>query len=93
MVDFVKIDEAGVVGEHVTVRLFAGPDGSVLGRVTTIGTGQGGDEVASTEGDDPPVEFALRIARELATAKGTAHIDIVDPDRLWVPAFGKLTDR
>ena len=62
----------------------------MLGRVTTIGTGQGGDEAASTEGDDPPVEFALRIARELARAKGDDGIDIVDPDRLWPDGCGTL---
>ena len=89
MIDFVKIDEAAVVDEHVTVQLFQG-DGNVLGRVTTLGTGQGGDEIASTEGDDPPIEFALRIARELATAKGSAHIDVVDPDGLWTSALGEL---
>ncbi len=90
MLDFTRIDEARVVAEHVTVRLMKGEDGHVLGRVTSVGTGQGGDEEASTEGDDPPVEFALRIARELATAKRMSHIDIVDPDGLWDMRWGDL---
>ena len=62
MVGFVRIEAVDVVPERVTVSLMR-DGGVVLGRVTTIGTGLGGDVVASTEGDDPPVEFALRIAR------------------------------
>ena len=88
--DFVRIDAADVVPERVTITLSEGADGNVLGRVTTIGTGQGGDEAVSTEDDDPPVEFALRIARELARAKGDDGIDIVDPDRLWPDSCGPL---
>ena len=89
MIGFVKVGVENVVAERVTVTLMRG-GGAVLGRVTTIGTGQGGDEVASTEGDDPPVEFALRIARELAVAKGDETIDIVDPDGLWTRELGAL---
>ena len=69
MIGFVRIAATDVVAERVTITLRRG-DGTVLGNVSSVGTGQGGDEVASTEGDDPPVEFALRIARELAKAKG-----------------------
>ena len=90
MIEFTRIDATRVVDEHVTVRLMRGEDGNVLGRVTSVGTGQGGDEEASTEGDDPPIEFALRIARELATAKRMGWIDILDPDHLWEPAWGVL---
>ena len=90
MIDFIRIDEGDVVDENVTVRLFKSDDSGVLGRVTTIGTGQGGDEAVSTAEDDPPIEFALRIARELATAKGGAHIDILDPDDLWTTTWGDL---
>ncbi len=89
MVEFIKIDEADVVEAHVTVRLRREGD-IVLGRVTTVGTGQGGDEIVSTEDDDPPVEFALRIARDLATAKGSPRIDVVDPDGLWTGSLGVL---
>ncbi len=90
MVDFVKIDAARVVDEDVTVWLMPGDDVAVLGRVTTVGTGQGADEVVSTADDDPPIEFALRIARELAAAKGAGHIAIVDPHGLWTSTLGPL---
>lgn len=91
MIGFVRIAATDVVAERVTITLRRG-DGTVLGNVSSVGTGQGGDEVASTEGDDPPVEFALRIARELARAKGETAIDVVDPDGLWTPELGDLAD-
>ena len=91
MIGFVRISAGDVVAERVTVTLRR-EDGAVLGNVSSVGTGQGGDEVASTEGDDPPAEFALRIARELAKAKGDATIDVVDPDGLWTRELGVLTD-
>lgn len=90
MIEFTKIDDTRIVAENVTVHLRKADDGHVLGRVTTIGTGQGGDEAVSTADDDPPIEFALRIARELATAKGATHIDIVDLDGLWKTTWGNL---
>ena len=90
MIEFTKIDEARIKDENVTVRLSKGEDGNVLGSVTSVGTGQGGGEVADTGDESPPIEFALRIARELARSKGMPHIDIVDPDGLWESTWGNL---
>lgn len=88
-VRFKKIAEADVDGTRVTLRLIRSPDGAVLGRVSTLAFGTKGIELMSTAVDDPPIEVAIRLARDLAKFKGL-DVDVLDPDNLWQSAWGPL---
>ena len=88
-VRFVKIAEERVDRTRVTLRLIAGDEGAILGRVSTLAYGASGIEMMSTEGADPPVATALKLAEELATFK-EQDVDVVDEGGLWQAEWGTL---
>jgi hypothetical protein len=65
------------------------PDGTLLGRVSTLAYGEGGIELMSTEGADPPIETALKLAEELARFK-EQDVDVIDEEGLWQTEWGEL---
>ena len=89
-VRFRRIAESEVEPTRVTLRVMAGENATPIGRVSTLAYGEaGGVEMMTTEGADPPIATALKLATELATFK-EQDVDVVDPDALWRAEWGEL---
>lgn len=88
---FRRIAEAQIDQARVALRLIAGAEGIVLGRVSTLALGPTGVELMSTEGADPPIETALALAKHLAGFK-EQDVDVVDPAGLWRVEWGDLEE-
>lgn len=76
---------------RVTLLVLRVADGTIVGRVSTLALSDGGVELMSTEGADPPIGVALQLAAEVAAFK-EEDVDVVDADALWQPEWGELIE-
>lgn len=91
-VRFRRIAATQVDPRRVTVVVLMSPGGSLVGRVSTLALrDDGGVELMSTEGADPPIGVALQLATEVAAFK-EEDVDVVDADGLWQADWGELLD-
>lgn len=88
---FRRIAATQIDPHRVTLTVLQSADGSIVGRVATLALADGGVELMSTEGADPPIGVALQLAAEVASFK-EEDVEVVDAGSLWQAEWGDLLE-